>query len=382
MMWFRPLSFLGALTLTLVTAPSVVVAQPICCYNCGSGGPARITAVPARERSSGALDHVMAIHQRHTVRQARAGQGGAGSRFLGQIDGDWDDVDGYFTFPYQVTGLGEMNVLLRGFPAQSMADGVYSVSGWDGRVYWLDVGDGKPRLLQALELASDYVPAVDDYFFGSQDVRDTCVMGAGCTLNLVPYLRYREFGVDYAGTDRGFFEEGEYFDEVQMAFVTDGNGDAIDAAVLFDDAVGTDPIQPFSVNDDIQLTILAYKLDEPEFIYALGYMDGFATLTKGASIVRAAFVPGVDFVDPDLPADLDVGNRPIRLILDASREDGAGYGIGGARTGQFAYGGPFDLGFLWRNSEAFVFRNGLEALTSVPPAPAQKLSPRHRLARP
>jgi hypothetical protein len=356
----KPLPLLGALGLTLAGAAPQAAAQPICCYNCGPNGPARTVALPGRAQPSRALEQFMAIQQRHSRTVSPAVLLSDPSIFVGEINGTWEDIDGYFTIPYTLPVLGQMNILLRGFPTQPLGGNRYAVTGWDRSVYWLDVGDGTPRLLQALELATDYVPAEEDYFYDTPEVRTTCVIGAGCTLNLVPYLRYQEFGANYS--NRGHNENGVRFDQIQMAFVTDDNGDAIDAAVLFDDAAPTTPIQPFQQGDTILLSTLAYKIDEPEYIYALGYMDVFEPLQPSANITRANYVPGVDFVDPDLPANLDAGNRPVRLILDASNGDGGGYGTGGTRTAEFAYGGPFDLGFLWKDAQAFVFRDGLETL--------------------
>lgn len=343
-------------------APTAV-ASPICCVNCS--GPEVRVALP---RTSLQVERWLA--RQPAPRSPEQATAGAGT-FYGEIAGAWDDVDGYFTVPYEVEGLGTLEILLRGFATTPLGGSHYAVSGWDRSVYWLDVGDGMPRLLQALELANDYVPEPDDYFFDSQDVVDTCTPGAGCTLNLVPYLRYREFGADYS--NRGYRENGEAFDEVQMAFVTDGVGDAIDAAVLFEEGIGTDPIQPFFEGDEIFMSIIAYKMDEPEFVYALGYMKAFASLQGSASISRANLIPGVDYMDPELPPDLDAGERPVRLVLDASAGGGEGYGTGGPReAGTFAYGGPFDLGFTWSAAQEFLYRNGYEAL-HLNRAPGRKL---------
>ena len=345
------------------------LAAPICCVNC-SGPDVLIAAVPRTSpRTSTQVERWLA---RRPAPRSPDQVASDSSTFFGTIEGEWEYVDGYFTLPYQVDGLGTLEILLRGFPTTTTANSVYAVSGWDRSVYWLDAGDGMPRLLQALELVRDYVPEPDDYFFDSKDVVDICKPGAGCTLNLVPYLRYREYGADY--TDRGYRENGEVFDEIQMAFVTDGLGDAIDAAVLFEEDIGTDPIQPFFEGDEIFMAIIAYKMDEPEYVYALGYMESFATLNLKAGISRANLIAGEDFTDPDLPPDLNAGDRPVRLVLDASIDADEGYGTGGARPkGEFAYGGPFDLGFTWRDAQQFLFRNGYEALLPSSRSVGQKL---------
>jgi hypothetical protein len=344
-----------ALAITLFGAAPCALATPMCC-NCDRGGPDRAIATDKMQMRDHALDRLVAR------RNASKGSPSPDpTPFYGEIAGNWDDVDGYFSLPYNVEKLGEVNILLRGFPARPVGGVRYAVEGWDRSVYWLDVGDGTPRLLQALELANDYVPEADDYFFDSEVVVDTCSAGARCTLNLVPYLRYQEFGADY--TDRGAEENGVVFDEIQLAFVTDGEGDAIDAAVLFDPEDVPDAIQPFELGDKILLATLAYKIDEPEYIYALGYMEAFAPLTLDASIGRANYIPGTDFIDPELPPDLDAGNRPVRLILDASSGHGDGYGTGGERPpGAFSYAGPFALGFVWRNAQSFISQDGFEGL--------------------
>jgi hypothetical protein len=350
----------AGLALTLLGAASGVLATPMCC-NCNSGGPTRLIA-NEKMQTRDALDRL--APGGHASKTLPAPSLDDPTAFYGDIAGKWDDVDGYFSLPYSVAEEGELNILLRGFPARSVGGDRYAVEGWDRSVYWLDVGDGTPRLLQALELARDYVPEEDDYFFDSEAVASTCSVGAGCTLNLVPYLRYQEFGADY--TDRGAEENGVVFDEIQLAFVTDGEGDAIDAAVLFDEEEVPEAIQPFELGDKILLATLAYKIDEPEYIYALGYMEAFAPLELDAGISRANYIPGTDFVDPELPADLDAGNRPVRLILDASSGRGDGYGTGGTRPpGAFSYAGPFALGFVWKNAQSFVYRDGFEALVPV-----------------
>jgi len=359
----------AGLAITLLGAASCVLATPICC-NCNSGGPSRPMATEKIQMREHALDRLVPRGNASKVSPLPSSLDDP-TTFYGDIAGNWDDVDGYFSLPYSVANLGELNILLRGFPARSVGGDRYAVEGWDRSVYWLDVGDGTPRLLQALELAGDYVPVAGDYFFGSETVVDTCSAGAGCTLNLVPYLRYQEFGADYS--HRGAEEGGVKFDEIQLAFVTNGQGDAIDAAVLFDAEEVPDAIQPFELGDKILLATLAYKIDEPEYIYALRYMAAFAPLALNAGISRANYIPGTDFIDPELPADLDAGNRQVRLILDASSGRGDGYGTGGARPpGAFFYAGPFALGFVWKNAQSFVFRDGFEAL--VPAGAKPKLT--------
>ena len=294
----------------------------------------------------------------------RAGTADAPAKFAGEVDGEWDDVDAYFTFPYFEPSVGDLDILIRGFPAvRSGTSNVYTLDDWDRNAYWLEMGTPyPPRMLQSLDLVSDYVPVSGELFFDSAVVVSTCTTPAArCTLNYVPHVQYRQSGV-----------VDESFEELAMVFVTDGQGDAIDALVLIEDGNGeVIDGEPFSAGDAIKLNTLGYRMDEPEYIYALEYMDDFAVLDTGDFISLSHHVPGSDFEDPDMLPEFDAADVPIRLVLDASIAAADDYDDRGGRTGTFAYGGPFPLGFTWGDALDFVHRDGMEALraaTQAPPA--------------
>ncbi|MCK7594398.1 hypothetical protein [Pseudomarimonas salicorniae] len=369
-------SLLWIMILCGACAAPVLRANPICCYNCHTTGPSpqSVSKLEFRQQVPAWAD-MMAKVRRHPGELATGG--GTSAKFVGAVEGTWDDVDGYITIPYRVAGLGELDILLRGFPALPTAsEATYATPRWDRRLYWLEMDGQPPRLLQALELDDDYVPEAGDGYFDAVDngpgtVTGDCTTGAGCTLNFIPYFRYREAGVDYSDPQfpRDDFLPGNTagFIEVGMSFVTDAQGDAIDARVLFSDGRR----EPFFVGDSIQLATLAYKMDEPEYIYALGYAP-FVVLDDSAVIVRRAYIPGEDFSDAALPPDLDAGDRPVRLVLDASTAQGDGYSAGGARAQDaFAYGGPFDLGFTWRRAPTHVIGDSFERPRAVPQAAAK-----------
>lgn len=367
-----------ASALLAVLVGGAVLAQPICCYNCGSGGPTKLAVAKLDFRQHSAWNE-----QRRRVPDATASRtnlkppGAGQAKFVGSIPGSWDNVDGYITIPYLVDGTGELDILLRGFPAEASGEqDIYRIRQWDRSLYWLEMSGQPPRLLQALELSDDYVPQPGDDYHDSMDsgpgtVTGDCTLGAGCTLNLIPYLRYREAGVDYSAPTfpRDDFLPGNSsgFIEVGMSFVTDVNGDAIDARVLFDDGRA----EPFFVGDSIQMATLAYKMDEPEYIYALGYAP-FVLLDESASISRRQYVPGADFTDSSLPEDLNAGARPIRLVIDASVAQGDDYSQGGGREGTFAYGGPFDQGFTWQEAPVHIEEDSFERPRAVPQAGVAK----------
>ena len=66
-----------------------------------------------------------------------------GLDLLGEVDGEWDVVDGYIVFTYDFTPLsaafGQLQVLVRGF--ETVREGMtnrYRVDGWDRTAYWID----------------------------------------------------------------------------------------------------------------------------------------------------------------------------------------------------------------------------------------------------
>ncbi|MBK8285983.1 MAG: hypothetical protein IPK97_14545 [Ahniella sp.] len=107
-----------------------------------------------------------------------------------------------------------------------------------------------------------------------------------------------------------------------------------------------------NAGDELKLSTIGYKLDEPGFVYVLGYMD-FVTIDTGVSIERKYYVPGQDFVDPNL-VNLNAGPRKIKFLLEAYRENGS--------TSSYAFGGPFNLGFTWSGVPDFLFRGNMEVL--------------------
>ncbi len=292
------------------------------------------------------------------------------TQFAGTVPpGQWDDVDAYITFPYFFPADGEVDILLRGFAASQIGtSNEYRFDGWDRTLYWLETQGQPPRLLQALELTKDFVPVSGELFSDNPEVVSTCIPGAGCTVNFVAYFRYRQSNA-----------APNTFENLGGVFVTNAAGDAIDAVVLIENAQGVvTGAERLSVGDQIELNLLAYKIDEPDFIYTYKYMD-FQTLDATTFISRRNYVPGVSFSDPSLPANLDAGNRPLRLILDASVGAADDYDNGGDRAGTFAYGGPYPLGFKLNQVQEFLHYDGVEtkrAVLQAPPTPPRQSNAR------
>jgi hypothetical protein len=279
-------------------------------------------------------------------------------RLLGEINGQWTDVDGIVAYTQDFTAIapaiGRLQVLLRGFVATREASSNRYHVDWDRRVYWLNFdGDGPaiPHLLGALELASSYVPAADDSYpeFNSlPSVTTQCTATNPCSVNWTPYVLYRDQTTDYSSYPEGAAE-------ADLLFVANAAGDAIAVSLDLHDAAG-EPSGTTTLNsgDELQLSTIGYKLDEPGFVYIVSYMD-FVTIDAGVRIERQHYTPGVDFVDPNL-LGFNASSRSIKFLLDAISGEGAAI--------TYAFGGPFALGFNWAQAPEFLFRGNFEPLVA------------------
>ena len=273
---------------------------------------------------------------------------------LGEIAGEWTGVDGYVTYTQNFPTVGFLQILLRGYEATREGTSNRYRADWDRRIYWLNIdgdGPGIPHLLPALELTSSYIPAMNDPFpeFNSDaNVIAECTATSPCALNWVPFVSYRDPLTDYSGYPEGAADADLYF-------VANANGDAVAVSLDLYDANGEpDGRTRLNAGDELKLSTIGYKLNEPGFVYVLGYMD-FVTIDTGVSIERKYYLPGQDFVDPNL-ANLNAGPRKIKFLLDAYLQNGS--------NRSYAFGGPFALGFTWSGVPDFLFRGNMESLVA------------------
>jgi hypothetical protein len=300
--------------------------------------------------------------QRAPLHAPESALAGGSLTLRGEIDGEWDQVEGHVVITYDVSalrpGFGNLQLVTRSYPARRDAGtNRYSFT-WDRAAYWLDFdGDGPevPRLLPASELESGYVPlAVNDpypEFADNPVVTQSCTSGQPCTIQLSQAVLLREPGVDYS----------DYPDEAAPAdliFVANHLGQAI-AAVLdvYDENEEFVETKDLVEGDEVRLWMIGYRISEPAFYYTLAVGE-FVALDEGLRIELENYIPGVDFQDAYLPADLNAGQRPIRVLIDAYRIDGD----------LWAYGGPFEAGFNWANALNFLHRDNFEALRPAPGA--------------
>lgn len=297
-------------------------------------------------------------------RQANGTQAAGNISLLGEIAGEWSRVDGYVTYTQNYPTLGFFQILLRGYEVTREGTSNRYRADWDRRIYWLNFdgdGPGVPYLMGSLEFVSNYVPAANDPFpeFNTDaNVLAECTVASPCSINVLPYVLYRDPSTDYSAYPDGAADS-------DFLFVANADGDAVAVSLDLYDANGqSDDRTSLNSGDELQLSTIGYKLDEPGFVYIVGYMD-FVTIDIGVSIERKYYVPGQDFVDPNL-VNLNAGPRKIKFLLDAYRQTG--------NNRSYAFGGPFTQGFTWSGVPDFLFRGNMEALvadgTSVQAAPA------------
>jgi hypothetical protein len=314
-------------------------AIPNCPEGCGEVGPGGTRAVLRpeiqfrREPGSGSALEQRYLDGKITAAPAVSGQG---QSLFANLPGEWDQVSGFVTFPYSFDGTTVDQLLLRGLPAQRI--GVtddYEVSGLTRSAYWFDVGNGIPRMFSSELIDPNYVPAPGDPFSDSGQ------------LNFSQLVKYRENGRDYSA-----YPEGAAF--ATVFFVSDPvSGQVLDAIVdLYDANSEYEKTEYLYEGDSLQPLLLAYRLSEPEFLYFAEYGD-FIPLSNNVSIGLANYVPGVDFVDPDL-VGFDAANAPLQLLLEGYRQ----VPVGGV---QWAYSAVHPLGYTWGEAQDRLFESGFEA---------------------
>ena len=283
------------------------------------------------------------LQQRYLDRsgsQATARSGLQGETLFGDLAGDWDVVTGFVTIPYSFDGITDDYLLLRGLPTERLADSnTYQVNDWTRSAYWIDVGDGVPRVLSSELLDPNYVPDVDDPFEDSGE------------LNYSQLVLYRVEGEDYSE-----FENEAAFGVV--FFLTDpASGEVIDAVIdLYSNNFEYEQTTYLFEGDELLPLLITYKLDEPEFLYYAEYGD-FIVLSQNVEIGLANHVPGVDFIDPDLDKlEFDAATVPLVLLLEGFAEPEEPEG-----DPTWAYSTPSPLGYSWGQSAVRIFGSRFES---------------------
>lgn len=331
---------------TLNTAPDVVGSAP-------------------RDMLQAKLERPLRARSGYSLPDQVRGTGGAmpGLRMSAEIEGEWDRVRGFVTLPL-LDEDGRFETTIRGFMTDRVDDtNEYVVPAWDRTIFWVRFNDGLPgdvpRLVKAIEIDREYQPAPDDgfdIFEADELVQQYCTGVNFCSIQFVPYVELREPGVDYSEYPNGASES-------VIFFVVDHEGDII--AIVIDIYDADDEFvesRYLQIDDGLEFFSVAFKIDEPDVFYLAQYMEE-RDVTDNFGFEMAYYTPGVDFIDPDLPADFDAPTQRVQFLLEGvktvNRED------------IWALSGPFDLGFDWQSLPEYIFRSNFRASEpDIPPARA------------
>ncbi|MFO7552859.1 MAG: hypothetical protein R6W80_15740 [Haliea sp.] len=254
----------------------------------------------------------------------------------GSIDGNWDSVTGWITFPTYSDTEHLLYVLLRGFDGTLQSGSNYSFGGWNGKLFWIDLGDGVPRLLPAALWNDQYVPGTGE--LPAQSGR----------LYLSSNVLYRQAGADYPVTQ--WADEAAWAD---LWFVTDENNQLKEISVdLYDDNANYLESRSLAPGDQLQILSQAYDLTDPTIVWMVFYMD-FKTLNGQPTISEQHLEPNIDFTDTDLlkyaGSQFDSRALNLDLLLEGTGTDSNDNTV-------YGYNTPTSLGYTW--AEMAVLADG------------------------
>ena len=259
-----------------------------------------------------------------------------GETLNGELSGSWDQVYGVLTYP---DPLGDPNIFVVGvsLPAQAKGDGQYEVPGWHREGFFLDTGDGVPRLLASSLLDANFVPESDDVLFESGQ------------LWVSEFVLYREH--EELERDPDFYQGYEYgATDADLRFVTDDDGKVLQIAIDIYDQFGeylysVDP----KPGDFYDPGMTYYDLREPNFTYIGYYFSFLQEITGDLQLTREYLVPS-GASDPALPSDYDSADVEPFLILEGGKETDDG--------DTFAYSTPTPLGYTWGEAKSATSGGG------------------------
>lgn len=269
--------------------------------------------------------------KRLSVVPPKAGQKALGGETLtGEFAGDWDVVTANVTFPYDEISELDLLFVALSLPATAQGDNQYAAPGWNRELFFLDIGDGVPRLLSAALLDVNHSPDPDD-----------AVTESG-QLWLVQFVLYRE--IDELNRNANFYDS--YPDEASNAdlrFVTDDDGEVLQVVVdiydEFDDYMYS--VEPLD-GDSFNPGILGYDLADPDSVYIMYYFDELIALSDDMSLERRYYVPS-GAGDTALPEDFDSADTPLTVVFEGQAGEG--------ETLEFGYSPARSLGYTWGKAQ-------------------------------
>lgn len=254
----------------------------------------------------------------------------AGESLGGSLAGEWDAVAGVVSFPWQTAEGLDLYLVALSLPTQSTGNEQYSASGWQRELFFMDFGDGVPRLLSSYLLDPDFTPQAGD------------VLEQSGQLWTSQYVLYQE-AEELAG-DADFY--AGYADGAAVAdlrFVANEAGEVLQVAVdIYDDAGTYQYSVAPRIGDRLNPSFIGYDLQQPDILYALYYFDEPRAITEAISLERSYYVPNASS-DSSLPEGFNSTDLELAFILE------------GAKTvddeSSFAYSAPQGLGYTWGKAQ-------------------------------
>lgn len=281
------------------------------------------------------------MYKRATSAPQPAKAGDLGGETLSHgLSGVWDDVRGVVTFPWSAQGGVALQLVAMSLPAVAAGHERFTSAGWYRELFFLDVGDGVPRLLSAYLADPEFQP-------GAQDLIDQSGQ-----LWLSQFLLYQEAEELQADPDfyLGYNEGAAVAD---LRFVTNPEGEVLQVVVdIYSDAGEYQYSVAPRPGDRLNPSFVGYDTANPDVLYALFYFADPQPLEKALSLQRRYYVPS-GLTDSALPNDFDAAGLRLSFLLEGFADEG-----GAAR---FGYSELKDLGYAWGDAKASSSGSGAAA---------------------
>lgn len=242
--------------------------------------------------------------------------------FSGTLAGNWQEIIGNVCFWHTYPGSQETQlILIIGLPAVPTGNGNYKTTGWDKKVFWIDVGDGVP-----MHLPMQFTTSLDE---NGNPVTDS----KSYTAN---NLFYRLPGKDYSK-----FEFGGQM--ANMWISTDLDNTPLYCSIDLYDENGeyTETVEP-KAGDQIQSWTSSIAVDEPGAFYMTTMEDTYRTITRSMRIFYDHLTPNVDFDNAKTKDLIDFSEVELIYILSAMNVDDMGIPTYGLST-------PVNSNTKWKN---------------------------------
>lgn len=245
--------------------------------------------------------------------------------FSGTLEGSWNHVVGLLCFPFRdKVDREEYYACIIGLRAEPLGNNQYQSTGWDKKVFWIDVGDRAPMHVFAI-----YYP-----YCVVDGVRYDHVYYAPNFLYLPPD------GNPETDTPR----------DMEIWITVNQNKEVEKTWIKVYDETGDTSVRKELENGDQLLSFVsAIKPGEPEYFYGYTIEDRYQIVKKKPVFSYAHLTPNVDFVNEMTKDYIDFEKVSLFYVLF-----GQGYTIDGMADYEYSPSltQPLGQGLQWGDSTA------------------------------